>query len=123
VKTGETPDFADVSENSWCADAISWAAENGIVGGYGNGKFGPNDSITREQLATMLWRYSGEPTPTKTTLNFSDAGQASGYAKEALLWANEQGILNGMGNGILNPKGLATRAQVAQMMMNFIAAL
>jgi hypothetical protein len=71
----------------------------------------------------MLWRYSGEPTPTKTTLNFSDAGQASGYAKEALLWANEQGILNGMGNGILNPKGLATRAQVAQMMMNFIAAL
>jgi uncharacterized repeat protein (TIGR02543 family) len=115
--------FLDVSETAWCADAISWAAENYIVTGYGDGTFGPNDSITREQLAAILWRYAGQPTPTQTSLTFHDVDQVSGYAREALLWANEQGIINGKGDGILDPKGLATRAEVAQMIMNFISAL
>jgi hypothetical protein len=122
-ETSSQSAFADVAETAWCADAIGWAAENNIVTGYGDGTFGLNDSITREQLAVMLWRYAGQPAAAQTALNFTDAGQVSGYAQQALLWANEQGILNGKGNGVLDPKGQATRAEVAQMMMNFIAAL
>ena len=68
----------------------------------------------------MLWRYAGEPKPTGTTLDFADADKASGYAKAALLWAVENGVINGKGSGILDPKGLATRAEVAQMLKNFM---
>jgi len=101
-------------------DAVAWAAAEGIVGGYGNGMFGPNDNITREQLAVMLWRYAGSPAATDKELHFTDADKASGYALEALRWAVENGILNGYGDGRLGPQGLATRAQVAQMLMNFL---
>lgn len=110
--------FTDVAEGEWYANAVTWAAERSIVSGYGNGLFGPSDNITREQLAVMLWRYAGEPAATDKKLHFNDADTASGYAVDALLWATENGIINGKGNGILAPKGLATRAQVAQMLMN-----
>ncbi len=112
--------FTDVAPGAWYAPAITWAAANGIVGGYGNGLFGPDDNITREQLAVMLWRYTGSPAATEKELHFTDADEASGYALEALRWAVENGIINGYGNGRLNPKGLATRAQIAQMLMNFL---
>ena len=112
--------FTDVAPVAWCAPAITWAAERGIVGGYGNGMFGPNDNITREQLAVMLWRYAGSPAATDKELHFTDADKASGYALEALRWAVENGVINGKGGGILDPKGLATRAQTAQMLKNFI---
>ncbi len=102
------------------SDAITWAAANGIVSGYGGGKFGPNDNITREQLATILWRYSKSPAATNKELHFNDADEISGYALDAIRWAVEHGILNGFGDGRLGPKGLATRAQVAQMLKNFI---
>jgi hypothetical protein len=111
--------FTDVVSNAWFSKSITWAAQNGIVGGYGNGKFGPDDNITREQLAVILWRYAGSPQPTQTTLNFSDAGKVSSYAKAALLWANEKGLVNGMGDGTLNPQGQATRSQAAKMLMVF----
>ncbi|MDE7219918.1 MAG: S-layer homology domain-containing protein [Oscillospiraceae bacterium] len=113
-------DFSDVAGEAWYAEAVRWAASQRIVGGYGNGMFGPDDPITREQLAVMLWRYSGSPAATSKELHFADAGESSGYALEALRWAVEQGIINGYGNGQLAPQGLATRGQAAQMLMNFV---
>ena len=112
--------FTDVAASAWYSDAVIWAAANNIVGGYGNGQFGPDDNITREQLAVMLWRYSGSPAATSKELRFNDADQISGYAVDALRWAVENGIVNGYGNGRLGPKGLATRAQVAQMLKNYL---
>lgn len=112
--------FSDVPGEVWYTEAVRWAAAMGIVDGYGNGKFGPNDPITREQLAVMLWRYAGSPAATNKELHFADADEASGYALDALRWAVENGILNGYGDGRLNPVGLATRAQVAQMLKNFM---
>jgi hypothetical protein len=94
---------------------MAWAVENEISDGSN-----PTDPITREQLATMLWRYVGSPDSGLETLDFVDADQISAYAEEAVRWAVETGILAGKGNGILDPKGNASRAQVAQMMMNFI---
>lgn len=110
--------FTDVPAGEWYFSAVSWAAQNGIVSGYSNGTFGPNDGITREQLAVMLWRYAGQPA-SSGTLNFSDASQASDYALQALRWAVENGILSGNSNGNLNPGGFATRAEVASIIMRF----
>lgn len=112
--------FVDVASGTWYTNAVNWAAANGIVSGYGDGRFGPNDNITREQLAVMLWRYAGSPAATNKELNFADADKASGYALNALCWAVENGIINGYGNGQLGPQGLATRAQVAQMLKNYM---
>ena len=112
--------YGDVATGAWYTEAIRWATSRGVVGGYGNGNFGPNDNITREQLAVMLWRYAGSPAATDKELHFTDADQASGFALEALRWAVENGIINGYGDGRLGPQGLATRAQVAQMLMNFL---
>ena len=112
--------FSDVGSGTWYTAGVSWAAENGIVAGYGNGQFGPDDSITREQLAVMLWRYAGSPEADGQSLNFVDADQVSGYAKDAIYWATANGIINGCGDGRLDPVGLATRAQAAQMLKNFI---
>ena len=113
-------DFSDVAGGVWYAEAVRWAASQGIVSGYGNGTFGPNDPITREQLAVMLWRYSGSPAAASKELDFNDESQISGYALEAMRWAVENGILNGYGDGRLGPKGQATRAQAAQILKNFI---
>ena len=111
--------YGDVAEDAWYTEAIRWAACQGIIGGYSGGMFGPNDSITREQLAVMLWRYAGSPAATDKELHFTDADKASGYALEALRWAVESGVMSGRGGGILDPKGLVTRAQAAQMLINF----
>lgn len=111
--------FEDVPDGAWYAEAVRWAAAQGVVSGYGNGKFGPNDSITREQLAVMLWRYAGSPAAANGELHFNDAGEISGFALEAMRWAVENGIINGKSGGILDPQGLAARAETAQMLMNF----
>ena len=115
-----TDAFHDVSGDAWYAEGVAWAAENGIAGGYGDGQFGPNDDITREQFVVMLWRYAGSPQAGSQTLDFTDADQASGYAQEALCWAVEKGILRGVGGGVLDPGGTATRAQAAQLLKNFM---
>lgn len=115
--------FTDVDGNVWYAEAVSWAADKGIVSGYGDGQFGAGDSVSRQDLAVILFRYSGSPDSTTQTLNFTDAGEISDYAKQALSWAVEEGILNGKGNGVLDPKGQATRAQVAQMLLNYMSAV
>lgn len=115
--------FEDVHKDSWYADAVQWAATEGIVGGYGDGRFGADDPVTREQLAVMLWRYASGPKSEHSLAGFTDAGQISDYARQAIAWANEEKILNGNGDGILEPKGQATRAQLAQMLKNFLESL
>lgn len=114
--------FLDVGSGKYYSKAVAWAAANGIVAGYGNGNFGPEDAITREQLATILWRYSGSPAPAGTLAGFTDADKASGYALDALRWAVTQGIIQGKGNGILDPADNATRAEVATMLMRYCKA-
>ena len=112
-------DFSDLADDAWYTEAVRWAASQGIVSGYGDGTFGPDDPITREQLAVMLWRYSGSPAATDKELDFNDTDEISGYALEALRWAVENGILNGDGGGGIGPQDQATRAQAAQMLKNF----
>jgi uncharacterized repeat protein (TIGR02543 family) len=111
--------FSDVT-TGWYANAVNWAAAEGIVAGVGDGKFAPDQPISRQDLAVMLWRYAGSPEPRKNELDFSDAGKVSEYAWKALCWANENGIVNGKGNRVLDPKGKATRAEAAQMLKNYI---
>lgn len=116
--------FADVVEGKWYSDAIAWAAENKIAAGYGDGKFGPEDSITREQMAVILMNYAklkGYDVSAKADLSiFTDSSEVSGWAADALAWANAKGLINGMSNEILAPQGLATRAQVAAILHRFI---
>lgn len=112
--------FTDVTAGMWYANAIAWAAEKGVVSGYGDGRFGPDDNITREQLAVMLWRYAGSPAPSAKELDLVDSSGASPFALDALRWAVENKILSGYGDGQLAPQGPATRAQAAQMLKNFM---
>ncbi len=119
-------DYTDVAQGQWCSEAIRWAASEGIVGGYGNGLFGTNDPITREQFAVMLYRFAqeqgydvsiGENT---NILSYTDVADLSEYAISAMQWAVGAGIINGTGDGsTLSPKGQATRAQAAVMLMRF----
>ncbi len=115
--------FPDVAAGAWYADAVRWASAKGIISGYDNGQVGAEDDISREQLAVILWRYAGSPAASSSTLNFTDAAMASGYATSALSWATEAGIISGTGNGALSPKAQASRAQVAQMLKNFITVM
>lgn len=112
--------FADVEKDIWYTDAVSWATEKNIVTGYANGNFGPNDSITREQLAVMLWRYAGNPLSSGTLNEFTDSDKAGSWATCALCWAVEQGIITGNGDGILDPTGQATRAEVATILTRYL---
>ena len=113
-----TNPFTDVPAGQWYTDGILWAQQNHIVSGYGNGRFGTNDPITREQIAAILWRYEGRPEVGKDA-EFTDAAQISSYALEAVDWARANGIVNGKGNNCFDPQGNATRAEVATMLMNY----
>ena len=115
-----TNKFSDVKEGDWYASAIIWAADQGVLAGYGNGTARPKRSITREDLVSLLWRYEGSPAPTSTTLNFSDASKVSSYAKDAMLWAVENDIVTGT-SGKLNPQGNAMRSEAAQMLMKYFS--
>lgn len=114
--------FSDVDESAYYAKAVEWAQAKGIVLGYGDGTFGPHDPITREQLAAILWRYAGSPAAPNLLLEFSDAGQLSGYADSAMRWAVGKGIVSGKGGGMLDPRGQATRAETAAMLERFAEA-
>ena len=115
--------FDDVVSGRWYANAVQWAAENKIVGGYGDGTFGPEDPISREQMAAILYRYAAfkgyDMTKTADLSKFTDSDKISDWAKFALSWANAEGLINGKGNGILDPLGKATRAEVATILRNF----
>ena len=112
--------FSDVKSTAWFADAVQWSVANGIVSGQDANTFAPQKNITREDLAVILHRYAGNPTPIGKELQFKDANQVSGYANDAINWAVENGILNGTSNGTLNPKSAATRAEVAAVLMCFL---
>ncbi len=118
-----TRTFPDVKSSDWFAGAVSWAASQGLMDGYGAGNFGPNDSITREQLASILYRYAsvkGYGTSANAELgSFVDGASTSSWAAESVRWAVGSGLLTGKSGGRLDPTGTATRAEVAQILMNF----
>lgn len=115
--------FVDVPAGQWYTDAVNWAAANQIVKGTSATTFAPNDSITREQMAAILYRYAqykGYDVTKKTDLSgYSDNGQVSAYAKDALAWANAAKLINGVTNTTLAPQGNATRAQVSAILHRF----
>lgn len=116
-------EFKDVPSNQYYANAVAWAAKEGIVRGTSADKFSPNASITREQLASILYRYAGSPSASQSLESFVDAGKISDYSTAAMQWAVQKKILSGKGNNTLDPKGTATRAEVAQMLMQFVQGI
>lgn len=116
--------FTDVIRGAYYEKAVTWAAGNSIVNGYSTTQFGPNDSITREQLAAILYRYCANKQgdiSAKGELNqYKDAGEISSYAKTAMRWANENGLITGTSATTLSPKGTATRAQAAAIIMRCV---
>ena len=124
----KTPNtFVDVPDGAWYTDAVTWAAENGVVSGIGGSRFDPSGFVTREQTAEILYNYAhskGYDVSARADLTaFPDAGSVSGWAEEALSWANAAGLINGTvrdGQTILDPQGSASRAQVAMILMNYV---
>jgi hypothetical protein len=119
--TGELS-FSDVKQLDYFSNAVAWASENGIVNGYDNGKFGPNDSITRQQLAAVLYRYSEykgyDVTEMGDLSNFTDASLVKDYAVDAMSWAVGEGLIVGS-NNTLAPTSNATRAEVAEILVRY----
>ena len=124
--SGVRADFADVSPDAWYADAVGWAAREGVIRGYG-GAFSPDVPVSRQDLVTILYRYAkaaGYPIAAPADLSgFADADDVADYAREAMGWAAAIGAVSGMGDGTLAPGGTATRAQVAKIMQVFLTAL
>lgn len=110
--------FADVAADSWCAPAVAWAAQAGIVTGY-DGRFDPDGYVTREQLAVMLYRYA-RAQGGGTLASFADGDQVSNWAENAVYWAASQGILTGKPDSRIDPQGVASRAEVAVMLQRFV---
>ena len=117
--TGQSS-FADVLARDYFANAVAWASENNIVTGYSRTRFGSNDPVSREQIATLLWRYAGSPSA-GSAQNFSDRNQISDYAADAVNWARANGIVNGRPGNRFDPKANATRAEVATILRNFLS--
>ncbi len=119
--------YSDVSASAWYAESVAWAEENGIANGYGNGIYQPKKAISRQEMVTMLYRYAifaGMDTDrTDDLAAFADAGDVSGYAREAIAWAVANGIITGTDSGRLNPSGSASRAQVATVVMRLVALM
>ena len=111
--------FADVPGDAWYADGVYWARLAGVVGGYSEDQFGPDDPVTREQIAAILWRYAGSPAAESGT-DFADEGSISAYAAQAVDWARANGIVNGVEDNRFLPQSSATRAQVATILRNYL---
>lgn len=122
VKEQGPSGFSDVPLDAYYANAVYWAEKQGLVNGYGNGKFGPNDNITREQLITILWRNAGKPVVSEDTLvGFNDWEAISTYANPAIAWAMKVGIVTEKSGEFFNPKKIATRAQTAEWLYRYVA--
>lgn len=125
-KTEKDAGFADVGADAWYANAVNWAVEAGIISGYGSGRFGPDDAVTREQMSALLYRYAehkGYDTSKTTNLNgYGDGGSVSEYARTAMNWANAMGLITGTDKQLLLPLGNTTRAQAASILMRFVNA-
>ena len=119
-----TNSFTDVEDGEWYTDAVIWANANSIVTGYGEGLFGTNDPITREQLAVILYNYAKhkgyDVTKTASLESYTDASDISGWAADAMKWANVEGIIIGRTASTLDSGGNATRAEVAAIMQRFV---
>ena len=118
--------FADVAKGQWYADGVAWASANGVVSGYPDGSFRPNDTITREQMAAILYQYAriqGKLDDSRADLSiFSDLDSLSAYAKEPMSWAVAQGLFSGVSADTLAPGGSTTRAQAAVILTAFSKA-
>lgn len=118
------PDFADVDHDVWYSDAVAWVTENGIYHGYGDGRFGPNDPVTREQLAAIFCRYANykryDVIADGSLDQFDDGDTVSDWAREALKWVIGSGLINGKTDGTLDPQGTANRAEIAAILHRFI---
>ena len=116
--------FTDVEAGRWYADAITWAAENGIFAGYSMDKFGPDDPITREQLTAIFYRYADykgyKLTITGNLDKFEDADKITDYAKTVMQWAVGNGLIKGKSENLLDPQGTATRAEISAMLHRFV---
>lgn len=112
----------DAPEEPWYAAPVAWAAEKGIMNGYGNGSYGENDYVTREQLVTLLYRYSGSSIASDPDAlePFADGEQVSSWSEEAMTWAIEAEIIRGKENGLLDPAGTASRAEIAVIIYRMI---
>lgn len=116
--------FSDVKSNEWYTDAVIWAAQNNIVNGYNDGRFGPNDPLTREQMAAIFYRFAAaagvDVNVDGNIYKFADYGQISSWAIDSMSWACGVGLITGTGNNCLDPKGNATRAQMATILQRFL---
>ena len=110
--------FADTPTGAWYEDAILWAGQNGIMSGYTAASFGPNDPVTRAQIAAILWRYAGQP-DSDAAENYTDETSIPSWADTAVDWAQASGTITGMADGSFQPNGRATRAQVAVILMRY----
>ena len=110
--------FSDVPGDSWYADGVYWARMEGVVGGYGNNAFGPDDPVTREQAMTILWRYAGSPTASSGT--FSDSADLADWAVSAAGWAQAMGLLTGWADSSLQPQTPLTRAEAAVLLARYL---
>ena len=111
--------FTDTQEDAWYADAVLWASQEGVISGYGNGLFGTNDPVSREQIATILWRYAGSPSA-DAGQDFADESEIASYAVAAVDWARANGVVNGADGNRFLPRNSASRAEVATMLRNFL---
>lgn len=112
--------FSDVESDSWYGPAVLWASQQGLILGYGNSLFGTGDPVSREQLATILWRYAGSPAPVGTGRDFADEDTIHSWAVQAVDWARENGVINGRDGNRFDPQGEAQRCEVATVLMNYM---
>ena len=112
-------DFSDVAETAYYASAVRWAAANGVVTGYADGTFRPNDPITRQQMAAILWRYAGSPAAESGT-DYADESAIASYAVTAVDWARDAGVISGRDGNRFDPSGRATRAQAAVILHRYL---
>ena len=119
--TEPTSTFFDVPTDEWYSIPVTWAEANDVISGYPNGMFAPNDPVTREQAATILWNYQGRPSA-ETAQTFADQEMISGYAADAVAWARGEGIINGKPENIFDPSGTITRAEMATMLYRWLSS-
>lgn len=119
--TGEL--YPDVPADFWCADNVYWATEAGVVLGYDDGYYRPQQQITRQQMIAMLWRYSGKPDSSVSLDDFADGDTVTAYARTAMAWAVETGIIKGTNDNTLNPHVFTYRAQAAVILMRYKAVM
>lgn len=119
VRVGHTMDFSDVQTDTWYTEAVCWAASEKLMEGYGDGSFGVDAPVTREQFAAVLWRYADSPDGGEAEA-FSDEGMISPWEKDAVKWARANGIIGGKGENRFDPKGNATRAEPEFIFNHFL---